>query len=97
VAAVSNGRKWKRRLAKDDVAFVLPDIPDDASHSVKDALAIRNAASRSGRCRCGAEMEDNGRDEAGIQHVVIRHESSCPAQIVNLLDLLIAERQRASR
>jgi hypothetical protein len=90
---VSNGRRFKRKLTR-GVAFLLPRIPDNASPPLKNALAIRNAATTSGRCRCGAEMRLNGVDDYGTQHVVIEHEFDCPARIETVLVLLEADRQR---
>jgi hypothetical protein len=46
-------RRWRRRVHRSGgrrVLFVLSSIPDDATPQIKNALAIRNAASRSGRC-----------------------------------------------
>lgn len=61
--------------------FVLPEIADDLDVETKNALAIRNAASTSGRCPdCGAEPElYRDREHEGIWHAVFRHEPNCGA------------------
>jgi hypothetical protein len=54
-------RRWRRRVHRSGgrrVLFVLSSIPDDATPQIKNALAIRNAASRSGACpSCGAVVQ----------------------------------------
>ncbi len=63
---------------------VLPEIPDDASENVKNALAIRNAATLSGRCACGAVAGPIEQVETGIYMVTMEHENDCPAADENL-------------
>jgi hypothetical protein len=59
--------------------FVLPSIPDDLDPSVKDGLAVRNAATVEGRCPvCLVEPELHP-GGAGIYHLVFRHDDDCPA------------------
>ena len=61
--------------------LVLPGIPDDLEPRLKNALAIRNAATTAGRCPdCGAEP-DLYLDihHAGVGHLVFRHEPDCHA------------------
>jgi hypothetical protein len=63
----------KRALA------LLPSIPDDLDPALKNALAIRNAATVQGVCPdCGAEPEFR-RDahRAKVFHVTFRHEHWC--------------------
>jgi len=61
--------------------YVLPSIPDDLDAEMKNALAIRNAASTNGVCPdCGAEAEiyrDHIDDR--ILHAVFQHEPDCGA------------------
>lgn len=62
---------------KTGTLYVLPAIPDDAPDTVKNALAIRNAASANGVCpSCGATpylWQDND----GITHLTFEHEEGC--------------------
>lgn len=71
--------------------LVLPSLPDGASHALKDAIATRNAASLSGRCRCGAEAILAGPDAIGMMHLVFMHEDDCPAGDENILGIWGAE------
>lgn len=60
--------------------YLLPPVPDDAPECVKNALAIRNAASVNGICpSCGARGELNGPDEHGFFHLTFHHEARCGA------------------
>ncbi len=87
---MSNARSFRRVLNQEKTVHVLPSIPDDASPALKDAIAIRNAASTTGRCQCGAEVEIVGRDEIGVIHALFVHEDDCPAADDNL-DRLLAQ------
>lgn len=76
---MSNARRFRRRLM-DPAVYVLPDIGDDQSPALKNALAVRNAASTSGRCACGAEVRLVGNLRPGeVSHLVFEHEDDCPA------------------
>jgi hypothetical protein len=60
------------------VLYLLPEIRDDASERLKNALAIRNACATEGVCPdCGACGEIHGPDEHGIMHLVFRHGDGC--------------------
>jgi len=62
------------------VLYLLPSIPDDLNPAIKNAIAIRNAASTSGKCPdCGAVGEETGPDDLGVYHLTFRHESWCGA------------------
>jgi hypothetical protein len=64
--------------ARPRALYVLPSIPDGARQTVKNGLAIRNAASRTGRCpECGAQGELSGPDAAGLLHLTFRHDIGC--------------------
>lgn len=79
---MSAGRRYRRLIRQSAVtAYVVPEIPDDASPEMKNGLAVRNAATMTGRCpACGsvAELiEAPGADRIGRAR--ISHEKECPA------------------
>jgi hypothetical protein len=43
------------------------------------ALEIRNSASATGRCVCGAVARYVGTDDLGFGHILFGHEPDCPA------------------
>lgn len=58
---------------------VLPGIDDQLDPKVKNALAVRNAATVAGRCPvCGARGERHP-VEHGIWRLLFRHDDGCPA------------------
>lgn len=65
------------------VVTVNPRIPDDAPTAIKNALAVRNAATVAGRCSCGAVAVFNRakteRAPAGLAVLDMPHEPDCPA------------------
>ena len=66
-------------MRSDRVLLVLPTIDDDLPANVKNALAIRNAASASGKCPdCGA-LGTIERVSHGVYSVTFRHEPDCGA------------------
>ena len=66
---------WK----SDRVLLILPPIPDDLDETTKSALAIRNAASASGKCPdCGA-LGTVSAVSAGVYSITFRHEPDCGA------------------
>ncbi len=71
-----HGRRRRRRSI-----VIAPPIPDDASPEVKNGLAVRNAATRSGRCpSCGALAEIVTPPAPGsIGEARMTHEPDCPA------------------
>ena len=71
------GRPSVRR-AKLRALYLLPEIPDDALTAWKNALAIRNACTTSGRCPdCHARGRLHGPDADGFLHLVFAHENDC--------------------
>jgi hypothetical protein len=61
-------------------AFVLVSEPRDGATAAEQlALEIRNNASVTGRCICGATPEDVQELAPGIYRAVFRHENDCPA------------------
>jgi hypothetical protein len=87
---MSAGRAYRRRIRRGGVLFVLPSIPDAAPAEIKDALAIRNTASRTGRCpRCLAGVEYDGPLEPGkVAQAWMAHEEWCPAGNERLAELV---------
>jgi len=88
---VSNARRIRRQLAEGRAICLVPPIPDDASPALKNALAIRNAASASGRCACGAEGRIVGPDEDGALHLRFEHEDDCTATDGAIAEILRRE------
>ncbi|MHB1782389.1 MAG: hypothetical protein ACYCTE_06800 [Acidimicrobiales bacterium] len=76
---MSNSRRYRRRVGR--TLFVLPEIPDDASVAFKNALTIRNQATRTGRCpACGAVTEVVQPPRPGeVGHARMEHDDDCPA------------------
>jgi hypothetical protein len=76
---MSKARRGRRRNGR--TLVVTPLIPDDASTELKNALAIRNAATRSGRCpNCGAVANlVTPPTLDGIGEARMAHEDGCPA------------------
>jgi hypothetical protein len=58
---------------------ILPSAGDDASDAVRLALSVRNAASVSGRCACGAVASSPVEVAPGVFSVTFEHEHDCPA------------------
>lgn len=77
---MSAGRRHRRAVAKRSL-FVVQEIPESADSAMKDALAIRNAATLSGRCpSCGASAKLVVPPRPGrVGEARMAHESGCPA------------------
>lgn len=74
---MSAGRAFRRRLHSGPVLFVEPALCDDFAPAVKDALALRRQANRTGRCpSCGAELTVAG--SGRLWRAVFEHEHWCP-------------------
>jgi hypothetical protein len=82
-------RRYRRRLLRPASntrrgprLLLLPEISETMPPVLRDALAIRNAATVSGRCACGAVRQLDG--PGPIQPDTVRwatflHEADCPA------------------
>ncbi len=74
--------------ARRKILFVLPNIPDEGSEALKNGLAIRNQATRTGVCPGCGETADTTAEgfEAGAVHVVnFGHADGCPALLQGFL------------
>ena len=77
---MSAGRSYRRRIHRGRVMFVLPEIPDGATAALKNALAIRNTATRSGECpSCGATATVTRELSPGVREARMEHEDGCLA------------------
>ncbi len=76
---MSNGRRFRRRLADGSVVLVLPDIPDDAPQRVREGMARRRLVATTGRCPCGAELVVPEIRPGAVVTVAVEHEAGCPA------------------
>ncbi len=78
---MSAGRRYRRALRRGRVLFVLPAIHEDASPAVKNGVALRNEATRTGRCPgCGAVAKLPRAPERGaVVEARMAHEDGCPA------------------
>ncbi len=76
---MSKARRRRRRRGR--TLVITPAIPDDASPTLKNGLAIRNVATRSGRCpSCGAVAKIvTPPTPGGIGEALMEHEHDCPA------------------
>ena len=70
---------------------ILPSAGDDATDAVKLALAVRNAASVTGRCACGAVASNPVEVSPGVFSVRFEHEHDCPATALDVATELPAE------
>jgi len=77
------------------VGFVLPEIPEDAPHEVREGLARRRIAALEGRCPCGAVVVLPNREQRRRAartrvslRIVVEHEGGCPAIERELLEAI---------
>jgi hypothetical protein len=97
---VSAGRAHRRSggrytPAKRALLF-LPEIRDDYPPALKNALAIRNQATRDMQCpNCDSYIEGPPIRAGQISHVAMRHDADCPATNANVLRLLEQHRRSA--
>jgi hypothetical protein len=61
------------------VFFLVQEPREGATAAERLALEIRNRATLTGRCACGAVARFRGVDELGRGHLVWTHEPDCPA------------------
>lgn len=77
-------------IAVDDdgttVGYVLPIIPDDASHDVREGIARRRITALNGECPCGARVVTPNREtrraaarRGQVLAISVKHEADCPA------------------
>jgi hypothetical protein len=76
--------------------MLLPAIRDDYSDELKDALAIRNAASTNLECpACDSYVEGLPIVPGTVNRLTMRHDDGCPATNDNILALLDKHRRSA--
>ena len=61
------------------ILALLPTSTADASDAVKLGLRLRNEASVTGRCECGAIAGDVVELEPGVFNISFEHTPTCPA------------------
>jgi len=77
------------------VGYLLPEIPDDAPHEVREGLARRRIAALEGRCPCGAVVVLPNREQRRRAartrvslRILVEHEDDCPAVERELLEAI---------
>jgi hypothetical protein len=58
---------------------LVPEPREGATAAERIALAVRNSATLTGRCACGAAPEGVQEPAPGVYRWVFRHEDDCPA------------------
>ena len=83
---VSAGRSYRRRLGRGRVVYVGPEVREDATTALKNAMALRNVANISGRCpSCGATFVlDRPLRPGEISTAVMEHEGGCPVLLTEV-------------
>jgi len=78
-------------------ALILPTIPDDAPHDVREGVARRRIIMTTGECPCGgrftgpnretrrAILRDQRNGTPDLWHATVYHEDNCPALDETLL------------
>ena len=68
------------------VAYLLPEIPEDAPGELREGLARRRLTVLHGECPCGAKVELPNREArrraaaaGAVLRVEVEHEDGCPA------------------
>lgn len=70
-----------------DTLFVLPRVRDEMPEPMKNALTIRNLASITGVCSCGAKRHVRGSNPIRL---TFTHTDACPASDESIRELLEA-------
>lgn len=85
-------------------ALILPVVPDDAPHAVREGIARRRITMETGHCPCGAvrtgpnraQRRQMARDRAAgraqVWHLEVLHENDCPAIDATLEAAILAWR-----
>lgn len=64
---------------------LLPTIPEDAPFRVREGIARRRITATTGKCPCGAVVDYEAAQVAGVGVAEARHEARCPADTAKLL------------
>ncbi len=59
--------------------FVLPAIPEDAPHAIREGVARRRIVAVTGECPCGATADYGHRRPGEVGIAEVWHQRSCPA------------------
>ncbi len=66
--------------------YIGPEIREDATPAMKNALVLRQEANLTGTCpACGATFEVGDDLAPGVTHVVMGHEDGCPVLLTETL------------
>jgi len=68
------------------VAYLLPVVPEDAPHAVREGVARRRIAATTGRCPCGATTDFGERRPGEVGVGEVYHRRSCPATTARLVE-----------
>ena len=68
------------------IGYLLPDVPEDAPHVVREGLVRRRLTALEGKCPCGAlavlpnrEQRRHAARTRTSLRIVVEHEDGCPA------------------
>ncbi len=82
------------------VGYVLPEIPEDAPHEVREGLVRRRLTALEGKCPCGAlavlpnrEQRRRAARTRTSLRIAVMHEPDCPA-VDRVLEAALARWQR---
>jgi len=67
------------------VAYVLPVVPEDAPHAVREGIARRRIVATTGECPCGAVVDYGERRPGEVGVGEVHHERLCPADTAKLV------------
>jgi len=67
------------------VAYVLPVVPEDAPHAIREGVARRRITATTGQCPCGAVVDYGDRRPGEVGVAEVWHQRSCPADTGRLV------------
>jgi hypothetical protein len=72
-------RRKRLHMKRSRTLYLLPPIRDDMPIELKNALALRNQCSTSGRCPSCGVTPTFAVDSHGFAHLIFEHEAGCRA------------------